>query len=84
MSLTPQARQLHALYQRCAEADPASPAGQIAGVIDNAARAAMDAIRFEGYGADNSDDAEALVAAVTAYFFASNPSFRAAVPGEAA
>jgi hypothetical protein len=83
MSMTPtDVRQWHALYERLGAHDPSSDLGELAGTIDNALHAAQNALTFEGLQACATDEAEALVAAITRYALKSNPElYSMLVPG---
>jgi hypothetical protein len=71
----------HRVYRACDDAAPDTEASKIAQRINRAASAVMDSFTAYDYCADASDKAERMVASITAYFFESNPSFLAAVPG---
>jgi hypothetical protein len=78
-------RHWHELYMRC-EAGRAGSAtlAEISDAINAAFVAAARAIQAEGYGAETDDNAEALVGAITWFFFMSNPTFISAIPRTAA
>jgi hypothetical protein len=79
--MTPDLRYFHDLYERCDAAQHYQPAAQrIGNLIDKTATAVMGNFRLEGFTADNADAAEDMVAAITRYFFQSNPDFLEAVP----
>jgi hypothetical protein len=83
MTMTPtDVRRFHQHYERLGEADPSSELGILRGAIDNALHAAQGALTFEGLQACATDEAEALVAAITRYALKSNPElYSMLVPG---
>jgi hypothetical protein len=74
-------RHWHGLYVRCEEArDTSATLTEITDAINAAYVATSRAITAEGYGVENDDTAEALVGAITWFFFMSNPTFISAIP----
>lgn len=70
----------HRIYRACETAPKDSDAAKIADLIDRSTSAVFNHVQGDGFGINGADPAERLVAALTAFFFESNPSFLGCVP----